>query len=122
MSNQTKYDSFRKTYPEFVYESYEYDVQSDGLHIVFTFRIGDDICFHPTAFVPSRAFLCMNQPAEVMDTLVFNIGMIELVSYWKCCCPPIVRVACGALDSGQVTFWKKIYFNGLGEFFYQTDE
>ena len=118
MSNQTKYDSFRKTYPEFVYESYEYDVQSDGLHIVFTFRIGDDICFHPTATVPSRAFLRMDQPAEVMDTLVFNIGMIELVSYWKCCCPPTVKVACGALDSGQVAFWKKLYYNGLGEFFY----
>ena len=118
MSNQTKYDSFRKTYPEFVYENYRYDVQPDGLHIVFTFRIGDDICFHPTAHIPSRDFLNFDQPAEIMDTLVFNIGMIELVSYWKCACPPLVKVRCGCLSEDQILFWKKLYFNGLGEFFY----
>ena len=118
VSNQTIYDSFRQTYPEFVYEKYGYDVQPDGLHIVFKFRIGNDICFRPTAFIPSRSFLHFDQPAETMDRLVFNIGMIELVSYWKCYCPPIVRVACGTLDDNQIAFWKKIYFNGLGEFFY----
>ena len=118
MSNQTKYDTFRQTYPEFVYEKYGYDVQPDGLHIVFKFRIGEDICFQPTAYIPTRRFLQFEQPKEVMDMLVFNIGMIELVSYWKCYCPPIVRVACGTLDDSQIAFWKKIYFNGLGEFFY----
>ena len=118
MSNQTKYDAFRQTYPEFVYECYQYDVQSDGLHIVFTFRIGDSILFTPTAFVPNRPFLCFDQPKETMDTLVFNMGMIELISYWKCLCPPKVVVKCGSLSDSQIDFWKKIYFNGLGEFFY----
>ena len=117
MSNQTKYDTFRQTFPEFVYEKYGYDVQPDGLHIVFRFRIGD-ICFQPTAFIPARRFLHFEQSMAILDKLVFNIGMIELVSYWKCYCPPIVRVECGTLDDSQVAFWKKIYFNGLGEFFY----
>ena len=117
MSNQTKYDTFRQTFPEFVYEKYGYDVQPDGLHIVFRFRIGD-ICFQPTAFIPARRFLHFEQPMAILDKLVFNIGMIELVSYWKCYCPPTVRVECGTLDDSQVAFWKKIYFNGLGEFFY----
>jgi hypothetical protein len=57
MSNQTKYNSFRQTYPKFVYESYQYDVQPDGLHIVFTFRIGNDIVFTPSATIPTRPFL-----------------------------------------------------------------
>ena len=118
MSNQTKYDSFRQTFPEFVYEKYGYDVQPDGLHIVFKFRIGEDICFQPTAFIPTRPFLCFEQPKAVLDTLVFNIGMIELVSYWKCTCSPLVRVMCGSLCDGQVLFWKKLYYNGLGEFIY----
>ena len=121
MSNQTKYNTLRQTFPEFVYESYQYDVQSDGLHIVFTFRLGKDIVFQPSAFIPSRSFINFSQPAELLDTLVFNIGMIELVSYWKCACPPKVRILCGVLDSHQVAFWKKIYFNGLGEFFYTND-
>ena len=118
MFGQTKYESFRRTYPEFVYDCYHYDVQSDGLHIVFTFRIGDNILFSPTAFIPNRSFLNFDQPKDILDTLVFNIGMIELVSYWKCFCPPKVTVKCGTLSDSQIRFWKKIYFNGLGEFFY----
>ncbi len=118
MSNQTKYDAFRQTYPEFVYECYQYDVQSDGLHIVFTFRIGDSILFTPTAFIPNRPFLHFDQPKDTLDTLVFSIGMIELISYWKCLCPPKVAVKCGSLSESQILFWKKTYFNGLGEFFY----
>ncbi len=118
MSNQTKYNTFRQTYPKFVYESYQYDVQPDGLHIVFTFRIADDIVFAPTAFIPSRTFLHFDQPHEVLDPLVFHIGMIELISYWKCLCPPVVEVRCGRLSPEQIAFWKKLYFNGLGEFFY----
>lgn len=118
MSKQSKYEALRQTYPEFVYESYEYQVQPDGLHIVFTFRIGEDICFKPAAHIPARRFLRLDQPQEVMDTLVFNIGMIELVSYWKSVCPPKVTVRCGMLSDSQKAFWKKIYYNGLGEFFY----
>ena len=121
MSNQTKYNSFRQTYPKFVYESYQYDVQPDGLHIVFTFRIADDIVFTPTAFIPARPFLHFDQPREVLDTLVFHIGMIEIISYWKCLCPPVVEVRCGSLSPEQILFWKKLYYNGLGEFFYIND-
>ena len=118
MSNQTKYDTFRKTFPEFVFDSYRYDVQPDGLHIVFTFCIGSDIVFTPDAFIPARPFLNFDQPKAMIDTLVFNMGMIELVSYWKCCCPPLVNIRCGKLTDDQIAFWKKIYYNGLGEFFY----
>lgn len=118
MSNQSKYNAFRQTFPEFVYERYEYNVQPDGLHIVFSFRLDAERCFHPAAFIPARPFLRFDQPREVMDALVFNIGMIELVSYWKCACPPRVTVACGSLTPEQTDFWRNIYYHGLGEFFY----
>lgn len=118
MSNQSKYNTFRQTFPEFVYERYEYNVQPDGLHIMFSFRLDAERCFHPSAFIPARSFLRFDQPREVLDALVFNIGMIELVSYWKCACPPRVKVACGHLTTDQKAFWRKIYYNGLGEFFY----
>lgn len=118
MSNQKKYNTYRKTFGEMVYQGYKYDVQADGLHIAFQFTIGDYISFEPTAFVPSRPFLNFEQPKEVLDTLVFNIGMVELISYWKCVCPPVVKVKPYKLDGRQTAFWKKLYFNGLGEFFY----
>lgn len=118
MKNQRKYNTFRQTFPEFVYDSYHYDVQPDGLHIGFLFKLSDQLQFRPTAFFPNRPFLDFNQPKEWLDTLVFHIGMIELISYWKSVCSPVVRVKCGSLDEEQIAFWKNLYFHGLGEFFY----
>lgn len=118
MKNQRKYNTLRQTFPEFVYDSYHYDVQPDGLHIGFLFKLNDQLQFRPTAFFPNRPFLDFNQPKEWLDTLVFHIGMIELISYWKSVCSPVVRVKCGSLDEEQIAFWKNLYFHGLGEFFY----
>ena len=39
----------------------------------------------------------------------------------KCACPPVVKVKCGSLDEKQCLWWKKLYFNGLGEFFYRNN-
>ena len=117
-NNQKKYNTYRMTFGEMVYEKYSYTVDAEGLRIEFEFRLNDKIAFRPTATIPRKAFLDLDKPKELMDTLVFNIGMIELVSYWKCVCPKVVRVLPHSLDDEQVRFWKKIYFNGLGEFFY----
>lgn len=115
-------------FPEFIYEDFKYDVQSDGLHIAFSFRLKpqsqriqseENFVFHPSAVIPSRTFLHPERlPKGMLDNLVFNIGMIELVSYWKCFCSPNVTVVPPFLSENQLPFWKKIYFNGLGEFFY----
>lgn len=51
---------------------------------------------------------------------MFSLGMAELVSYWKCCCAPKVEIRCGGLSEKQKNMWKKLYFNGLGEFFYRN--
>lgn len=104
-------------FPEFVYESFHYNVQPDGLHIGFLFRMGL-ITFEPEAFIPRRQFIDFDQPTELMDTLVFNIGMAELVSYWKSFCPPTVVVRPMSLTDEQIAFWRKLYYHGLGEFFY----
>lgn len=119
MNNQEKYKTFRGQFPVFVYDSFHYDVQPDGLHIAFRFFVGDDVVFEPTAFFPSRPFLHpQNLTKQTLDTLVFHIGMIELISYWKAFCPPTVVIKPFRLTDKQMSFWKKLYFNGLGEFFY----
>ena len=115
MNNIDKYNSLRAQYPEFEYTAYHWRVTDEGLKVWFDFRMGE-VEFHPTALVERRPFLDMDAPD--LDWIVFNIGMVELVSYWKCACPPTVKVLCGSLTDEQVAFWKKLYWNGLGEFFY----
>ncbi len=114
MNNNEKYQSLRRQYPVFEYVAYHYREEADGLHLWFDFRMGD-VEFHPTALIERRPFLDFSKDIDVM---VFNIGMVELVSYWKCACPPMVKVLCGSLTDSQIAFWRKLYWNGLGEFYY----
>ena len=53
--------------------------------------------------------------------LVFALGLVELISYWKCACPPAVKIHCGALDAEEIAWWKRLWYHGLGEFFYRND-
>ncbi len=116
MNNTDKYLELRGRYPHFDYRGYRYHVDGEGLHLWFDFAMGD-VEFHPTALIEHRPFLDFEN-INHLDRMVFDIGMIELISYWKCACPPTVRVLCGSLTGEQVDFWKKLYWNGLGEFFY----
>ena len=117
--NIGKYNSLRNQYPTFCYESFEYDITPEGMKITFLFTIGDSITFVPTINIPQREFYKWNSIGkEQYDFLVFNIGMIELISYWKCTCSPVIEVKPFALNEEQIRFWKKLYYNGLSEFFY----
>ena len=116
-NNSTKYVELRERYPEFLYEAFHHEWTAEGLRLWFDFRMGD-VVFHPEALIEARPFLSRDVPAQVLDRMVFDIGMIELISYWKCACPPTVKVLCGALTDEQTAFWSKLYWNGLGEFFY----
>lgn len=116
-NNSTKYAELRERYPEFLYEAFHHEWTAEGLRLWFDFRMGD-VVFHPEALFEARPFLSCDVPAQVLDRMVFDIGMIELISYWKCACPPTVKVLCGALTDEQTAFWRKLYWNGLGEFFY----
>lgn len=116
-NNSTKYAELRERYPEFLYEAFHHEWTAEGLRLWFDFRMGD-VVFHPEALFEARPFLSRDVPTQVLDRMVFDIGMIELISYWKCACPPTVKVLCGSLTDEQTAFWRKLYWNGLGEFFY----
>lgn len=111
---ENKFEQLREKHKEFVYEGYELNADS----FVFHFRI-DEYRFSPRwSFSPE---LIQNAPdKELLSYAVFSLGMSELVSYWKCACPKTVRINCGALNKEQIYFWKKLYFHGLGEFFYRN--
>lgn len=118
MNNTEKFLEFRQNYPVFIYEKFEYEIEQTGLKIKFTFINGEH-CFSPTLFVEKKHFLSFSHLSkEQLDLLVFHMGMVELVSYWKAFCSPKVIIKPFALREKQIEFFKKLYYNGLGEFFY----
>ena len=115
------FETLRKQYPVFTYRSYHWEKDGDDLLLRFDFRIDEHIRFQPEvrlcrheAYAPFYA----QQHLDCIENFVFHIGMIELVSYWKCCCCPEIRIECAALDEDAIRWWKKLYYHGLGEFFY----
>ncbi len=118
-NHHSRFLALRKAYPYFVYQSYSILRTKTSLRLKFSFDLAGHYTFRPELEVPLRDFYLMDSlPEKVLNNLVFHMGMVELISYWKAACPPVVRVLAGHLDEEQVSWWKKLYFHGLGEFFY----
>lgn len=118
-NNAQKFLTFRGQFPFFTYKGFDYQYSDKGLRAQFHFNLADQYSFHPVMTIPSRDFFIGgNMREDIIDTLLFHVGMIEMISYWKAACPPVIRIECGSLDDDQVNWWKKLYYHGLGEFFY----
>ena len=113
------YTDLRKKYPEFVYHGYEIGEDDSRVGIVYDFEIPGLASFHPTWEFPKKPgeTRCFRENGTFRK-LAFSLGMVELISYWKTACPPVVTVEAGSLDGEQILWWKDLYFNGLGEFYY----
>lgn len=117
--DQNKYNSLREEYEFFRFQRYDYTLENDVFSVKFYFSLDDKYLFTPSFEIPQRNFYnWSNVNKNQLDTILFNIGMIELISYWKLACPKKVYISPFKLDSNQILWWKKLYFNGLGEFFY----
>ena len=119
IDNQNKFDELRRQFATFTFQSQEWHVESGGLSVRYLFDLDGRYRFRPTLTFPARSFINWSRlSAPEMETLVFHIGMVELISYWKIACPRQVVIRPYSLTKAQTDFWKKLYYNGLGEFLY----
>lgn len=118
MQNHEKFLELRNKYPDFIYEKYEIIEEENNYKLIFTFNIPNLATFTPTTTIPKKGLKNTNINQEYFNELVFHIGLIELVSYFKCTCSPNVIIKCGYLNAEQINWFKKLYYNGLGEFLY----
>ena len=117
--NQQKFDALREEFSTFTFERQTVRLENGTLSLAFDFNLDDRYHFSPTLEIPSRPFFDWDGlPKDRLEALAFQIGMTELVSYWKIACPKKVVVKPFALTERQISFWKKLYYNGLGEFLY----
>ena len=133
MDNYTKYKELREKFGEFVYESYEIDETDNEIILAYNFSIKGLSDFRPEWRIPkkkengaiSEKLIYFKKESEenlTLKKLIFSLGMIELISYWKIACPERVIIKAG-LENEEITenellWWKEQYFYGLGEFFH----
>ena len=121
MDKSLEFKQFRKEYKEFYYNSYSIKEDEEAIYIEFEFEIPNLTKFNPKLKILKKNMKLKNINTPYVKNMVFNMGLIELISYWKVACSPQVIIKCGYLSKEQIDFWKKIYFYGLGELFYTNN-
>ena len=116
-----RFDNLRAQYGAFHYHAFHIAREPERIVLQFDFSI-EGLCeFHPVTVIDTRNLPLRNAcGGPIARDLVFALGLVELISYWKCACPPAVKIHCGALDAQEIAWWKRLWYHGLGEFFYRN--
>lgn len=111
----------QKKYPKFVYKGYSWKHENGALAVLFDFEIEPDLKFSPQIVIANVSKLSLEKLGKnKIDNLAFNLGMAEILTYWKATCAKEILVDCGYLDAAQIRFWRGLFFNGMGQFFYEN--
>jgi UDP-N-acetyl-alpha-D-muramoyl-L-alanyl-L-glutamate epimerase len=118
-NNREKFNRLRAEYPFLAFDGFDYQYSDKGLRVQFHFSLSDKYVFHPTMMIPAKDFFI---PANIKDAflenVLFQVGMVESISYWKAACPQKLIVRGRSLTPEQIAWWQKLYYKGLGEFLY----
>jgi len=117
-----KFQNLRKKYSKFIYEKYSYKISDNNLEIVFYFKIEPDIIFQPKIIIDlSKSDLKKwRSDLQKLDNLIFHLGLMEIPSYWKATCSPLIEIKAGYLNKKQIDWWKDLIINGMGQFFFEN--
>src|SRR4030042_371115 len=112
--------ALRKKYPKFVYKSYSYEISGSDLKIFFDFQIVPNISFRPEILIENIDKKRIGKLRGALDNLIFNLGLMEIPSYWKATCSPIIEIRAGRLKRAQIAWWKKMLIDGMSQFYYEN--
>lgn len=115
-----EYENLREKYPAFIYRNYEIKEDEKNIYLTYHFEIRGLQSFHPMLTIPKKNFKIQNLSGRLVQNLVFHIGMVEAISYYKATCSPYFYVECGKLQKEQIDWFQKLFYLGLGEFRYKN--
>ena len=110
------FNTLRNEYPRFLYNDYKIYEDNEKIVIEYDFEIENLTKFNPRIEILKKNFEIKNIMSNEIKNIVFNLGMIEAMSYFKATCSKKVVIKCGKIDSYQENWFKKLYYLGLGEF------
>ena len=110
----------RSKYPEFIFESFQVDRTVNGIHATFIYKLGEH-SFSPTVDIPIANIRNEWLKEDILNELFFNFGIINAINYYKLSLAPKFTIKCGKLDNTQKEFFKKLFYNGLGELMYRNN-
>lgn len=111
--------SLRSKHSQFIYQNFSYKLDKKRLKIEWHFHLKPNINFTPKLEIElTDDEIKKLKDKKTIDNLIFNLGVAEMISYWKVSCAPEIVVEAGYLDEAQIKWWQDLFIKGLGEFFY----
>ena len=82
------YENLNKKYPKFIYRDFKIEEKEESIEITYQYELnGEEIIpFNHRLTIYKNFTLKSNLDSEVIQNIVFNLGMIEAISYWKLTC------------------------------------
>lgn len=111
-------------YKTFSFDGFACSPETGKIELKYSLQDAEDGGFGMIDFVETLTFtpveyLPMHKEEELKRAL-FLLHMIGGISYFKTCLPKNIVIKSGQLSAADAEFWKKVYENGLGEFFYKN--
>lgn len=113
------FEDLRKRYPEFIYDSYNVLETDTEFVVSYTFLL-NELSFHPQIKILKKDITNANLNQEYLNYLFFHYGLFDLMNYYKLTCSKQITIRPMFISEEQIQFFKKILYNGLGEYFYNN--
>ena len=111
-----EYKVLREKYNKFIYKGFEIEENAENIYLKYDFEIENLTDFKPVITVEKKDFNTISLNSNLVKNIVFCIGMVEAISYWKATCSKLFIVKCAKLNEKQINWFKKLIYLGLGEF------
>ena len=105
-------------YSNFIYKDYKIIEENEKISFIYNFEIEGLQNFEPRIEILKKDFKWKNLKSNIFKNLVFNLGMVEAISYFKATCSKNFYIKCGYLNEEQCKWFRKLFYLGLGEFRY----
>lgn len=112
------YQDLQQRYPVLLFRKSQWQETDSLLELAWEFSIGEDIQFHPSMTIPLPDGWRERATDEEISELALQIGMVELLSYWKLTASPTIVIEAGYLSPEQLEWWHDLLIHGMGEYFY----
>ncbi len=114
-----KYQKLRKKYPIFLYQAFNFEWKKPNFCIFYHFKIQPNLNFQ-TKIVIKKVEKPPAPSDLVLRNLIFHLGLVEMLNYWKLTSSPTIQIETGSLNREQLRFLRKIILKGMGQYFYEN--
>lgn len=112
--------SLREKYSTFVFKKFTVIEDEKRINIKYEYAISEYV-FTPMVSIEKSNITNEHINKDFLNYLFFNFGIINAINYYKLTCAKKFVIECGYLNDDQKSFFKKLFYNGLGELLYKNN-